>query len=65
MAWFPEFETPEYQAHLEEKIRREAESWNQHCEERIEFQVDPGKKKTHKNVSTKNSVLQFYHTFSY
>ena len=38
MAWMPEFETPEYQAHLEKKIEDEARSWNEYCEERIEFQ---------------------------
>lgn len=43
MAWFPEFETPEYQAHLEKKIEDEARSWNEYCEERIEFQCREGR----------------------
>lgn len=43
MAWMPEFETPEYQAHLEKKIEDEARSWNEYCEERIEFQAREGR----------------------
>lgn len=38
MAWFPEFETPEYQERLKENIKGEVESWGQYCEERGEIQ---------------------------
>jgi hypothetical protein len=44
MAWFPEFETPEYQAHLEKKIEDEARSWNEYCEERISMQGREGRR---------------------
>ncbi|WP_288959436.1 hypothetical protein [uncultured Aminobacterium sp.] len=40
MAWLPEFEAPEYQAHLQKKIEDEACSWNQYCEERVELQSE-------------------------
>jgi hypothetical protein len=43
MAWFPEFETPEYQAHLEKKIEDEARSWNEYCEERVLLFADNGR----------------------
>ena len=43
MGWHLEFEAPEYQARLEQKIEDEARSWGQYCEERIEFQCREGR----------------------
>ena len=44
MAWHPDFETPEYQARLKQKIEDEVRSWNEYCKERAElyFDVDRG-----------------------
>ena len=42
MGWHLEFEAPEYQARLEQKIEDEARSWNEYCEERVEFQSERG-----------------------
>lgn len=43
MAWLPEFETPEYQARLKQKIEDEVRSWNEYCEERVLLFADNGR----------------------
>ncbi len=39
MGWFPEYETAAGRLKLQEKIKKEVESWNQYCEERFELQA--------------------------
>lgn len=39
LGWFPEYETPAGRLKLQEKIKKEVESWNQYCEERFELQA--------------------------
>lgn len=57
MGWYPDFETPEYQARLKQKIEDEVRSWNEYCEERAElyYDVDRG----NENISSprKRGVL--------
>ncbi len=43
MAWHPDFETPEYQARLKQKIEDEVRSWNEYCRERAELYFDEGR----------------------
>ena len=43
MAWHPDFETPEYQARLKQKIEDEVRSWNEYCEERVLLFADNGR----------------------
>jgi len=57
LGWYPDFETPEYQARLKQKIEDEVRSWNEYCEERAELYYDVDRGNENISSPSKRGVL--------